>query len=118
MIEAKLNITLDNELLLPMKRAIEESIDRMLKVVANTNKGTEITLKIELEKETNSSLSKSVLAPVYSPRINYTIKEKVKEQKYKQDKTLGHEFKISETEDGFVVEKAVEQESLFEEEEK
>lgn len=115
--EERPNINLDSELLQPMKKELEKTIDRMLKVVANLDKEAEISLKIELSKEKNSTLTKSILNPRYSPVVKYTIKEKVKEYKYKNENTLGFEFEISSSEEGFIVEKVVKQENLFDEEE-
>lgn len=113
--EDKLAITLDSELLLPIKQELEQAIDRLLKVSVALNKETEVNLKITLqtrkERRTNS-LNASIV-----PEIEYKVSEKIKEYKTSSKNTLGRDFEINETEDGLIIEKYVDQESLFDEEE-
>lgn len=115
--ERKPKISLDDKILLPLKKEFEATISDLMKVTFTLDKETEINLKIVLDKEKKTKIVNDVWRTVETPVIKYQITEKVKEHKSVIKNTLGSEFEIEDSEDGFKLKEVVKQKSLFEDKE-
>ena len=104
----KEDLNLDSKLLLPIKQNLEHVINRLMYAVINNDKEAEINLKITIDK-----LEKEWTEPV----IGYQITEKIKAYKETSKGNVGHNFKIDQENDKFLVEEVNKQESLFDNEE-
>lgn len=79
----KEELTLDSELLKPVKELMEETINRLMRAVINNNKKAEITIKIGLDKEEKTHVAKHFkdCSTWTEPRITCKVTEKIKEFK-------------------------------------
>lgn len=114
--DMKQPLSLDSKLLLPIKKELEATINRLMKAVVTLDKETEISLKITLDKERNTRFVNENMKVWEAPIIKYKISERIKEYKSSFENTIGQDFEINSFEDGFLVEEVNKQENLFEEE--
>lgn len=103
----KEELNLDSKLLLPIKQNLENVINRLMYAVINNDKEAEINLKITIDKK-----EKEYTEPV----ISYQITEKIKAYKETSKGNIGHNFKIEQEDNKFIVQEINKQESLFENE--
>lgn len=112
----KEKLNLDNKLLKPMKKKLEQSIDILTKNAILTGKEAEITLKINVgiskkDKKINDEIEE-YLQPIY----DFQISEKIKEIKDSYKSSLGFNYSVEINEDNEIVVKNVdEQQSFFKE---
>lgn len=96
-------ISLDGELLKPIKDGLENTIKSLIKVSLTKGKVAELTLKVKIDA-TNER-----------PDIEYTISEKIKEEKYAYKDYIHNPNCLLEIdEDGEIrINEIIEQEKLF-----
>lgn len=107
-------LSLDNELLKPMKEKLEGAINMYTKNAILTGKESEITLKISVgvtkkEREFNDEIEE-YLQPTYE----FQFTEKIKEDKNAYKGMAGFDYAVEINDDNDVVVKNInEQQSLF-----
>lgn len=111
----KEELNLDSKLLLPIKESLEKVINRLMYSVINEDKEAEINLKISIDKTRQEKVDKNffIIDKWTEPVINYQITEKIKAYKETSKGIVGHNFKINQENDKFLVEEVNKQESLF-----
>lgn len=107
-------LSLDNELLKPMKEKLESAINMYTKNAILTGKESEITLKISVgvtkkEREFNDEIEE-YLQPTYE----FQFTEKIKEDKNAYKGMAGFDYAVEINDDNDVIVKNInEQQSLF-----
>jgi len=106
-------LNLDSELLNPMRKKLEQSIDILTKNAIITRKESEITLKINIGVIKNRDEDKK--REWIEPRIEYKIDEKIKETKSSYKGNIGKDYQIEIDEDteDVCIKKVNEQVSIF-----
>lgn len=104
------NLSLDSELLKPLKDNLEQSIGILTKNALLTKKEAEISLKINIGVTGRSDKEKQWL----EPKFEYSFNEKIKEAKSSFKDDLGYNYAIELDKDNNVLVKNMcEQEKLF-----
>lgn len=114
----KEELNLDSKLLLPIKQSLEKVINRLMFEVINKDKEAEINLKISIDKIKQEKVDKNflIIDKWTEPIINYQITEKIKAYKETSKGNVGHNFKIDQENDKFIVEEVNKQTSFFDKE--
>lgn len=93
-------LSFDSELLQPLKERLELAINSSLRVANLTNKEVEINLKITLKTDTQREYEKGELTKKWEePRLEFKLSEKVKENKFTNEGTLGFNYALEINED-------------------
>lgn len=104
------NLSLDSELLKPLKDNLEQSIGILTKNALMTKKEAEINLKISIGVTGRSNKEKQWL----EPKFEYAFSEKIKEAKTSFKDDLGYNYSIElDDENNVLVKNMCEQEKLF-----
>lgn len=104
------NLSLDSELLKPLKSNLEQSIGIFTRNAILTGKEAEISLKINISTEEKFENSKKWL----EPKFEYSFNEKIKEAKTSFKDDLGYNYSIELDDDNnILVKNMCEQEKLF-----
>ena len=114
------SITLNSELLKPMREQFEIILNRLVGIVATQNKEAEITLKLNLDSTKQyEEVDEKTVKEWVEPRIDYSISEKIKETKNTNKGLVGFDYQVKVDEENNItyVEKINEQTTLFGEDE-
>lgn len=111
------NLDLNSELLKPLKRKLENSIDILTKNAILTGKEAEITLKINVSVTKKDRKFNDEIQEYLQPSYDYQIAEKIKEAKgsYKGHLGMNYQVEIDEKNNITKIKEINKQTSMFEE---
>lgn len=107
-------LSLDNELLKPMKEKLEDAINMYTKNAILTGKESEITLKISVRVTKKGREFNDEIEEYLQPTYEFQFTEKIKEDKNAYKGMAGFDYAVELNDDNEVVLKNInEQQSLF-----
>lgn len=88
-------LSFESELMQPLKERLELAINSNLRVASLTNKEAEINLKINIKTDTQREYEDGKMTKKWEePRLEFKITEKIKEDKFTNEGTIGFDYAI------------------------